>query len=207
MKTTIYLVRHGETDWNRFGRLTSFSDVPLNSLGVEQASSVARSLAEVDFSEIRCSPMVRARQSAELIRRESLEATVREREIIIDERLAELSFGKFEGLTRLEMANKGLLNQFENWTRGRSTIRNTESLSDAQARATELFSELRDTASGNVLLVSHGHFARILVTCCALNGVPGNHRALRMDNGLLAQIDVTDDDVRLVSFNTAAPVR
>ena len=63
----LWIVRHGETDWNREGLYQGIADIPLNELGLEQACSAAERLVQArrGFSAIYSSPLSRARQTAE----------------------------------------------------------------------------------------------------------------------------------------------
>jgi broad specificity phosphatase PhoE len=99
-----FLIRHGETDWNRDGRLQGQHDIPLNPLGRDQAASAGRTLRKLlrrrdaNARDLRfvASPLGRARDTMERVRRElGLELEGYE----CDDRLKELSFGSWEGLT------------------------------------------------------------------------------------------------------------
>lgn len=91
----IYLIRHGETDWNKIKRLQGITDIPLNAYGIELAEKTADGLKDVPFDLIFTSPLIRARKTAEIIRGERLIP------IIPTEGLREISFGAYEGLTYL----------------------------------------------------------------------------------------------------------
>lgn len=96
----LYLIRHGETDWNAEGRLQGGRDVPLNDVGRVQAEEVAQKLREIepraeDLAYL-CSPMSRARETMEIMRRAMGLAPGAYR---TDERLRELTFGQWEGST------------------------------------------------------------------------------------------------------------
>ena len=93
--TTLLLVRHGETDWNRLGRWQGHSDTPLNARGREQARELAPQLDGVDV--VYSSDLARARETAEILA-EELGADVR-----LDARLRERGFGAWEGLTAAEI--------------------------------------------------------------------------------------------------------
>lgn len=60
----IYLVRHGETDWNQAGRLQGQTDIDLDAQGFAQAAEAAERLKEVPFEIAFCSPLIRARHTA-----------------------------------------------------------------------------------------------------------------------------------------------
>ena len=88
----IYIIRHGETDWNTKRLLQGATDIPLNQNGIEVARLTAKALKDVPFDVIYTSPLSRAVQTAEIMRRD------RDIPIIPDERLKEISFGPYEGL-------------------------------------------------------------------------------------------------------------
>ena len=96
----LYLIRHGETDYNKMKRNQGQIDIPLNEYGRELARKTREGLAEVPFDLCLCSPLSRARETAEII----LEG--RDIPIITDERLIEISFGRYEG-TLLESGYLG----------------------------------------------------------------------------------------------------
>jgi probable phosphoglycerate mutase len=96
---TLYFVRHGETEWNREQRYQGRQDIPLNVAGRSQARRNGQTLAAMlggegaalDFVS---SPLLRARETMEIVRREMALAPDRYR---IDERLAEIQYGQWEG--------------------------------------------------------------------------------------------------------------
>jgi probable phosphoglycerate mutase len=99
---TLYLVRHGETDWNRAGRLQGRQNVPLNDTGRRQAAEAAGRLRSAVEPEVLAgltfvaSPLQRARETMELMRSE---LGLPPDSYAVDARLAELAFGRWEGLT------------------------------------------------------------------------------------------------------------
>lgn len=92
----LYIIRHGETDWNKEKRLQGRSDTELNAYGIELAQITAEALKDINFDCIYSSPLKRAYKTAEIIRRH------REIEIKTDERLKEISFGVMEGVPMKE---------------------------------------------------------------------------------------------------------
>jgi broad specificity phosphatase PhoE len=104
--TTVPLVflRHGETDWNIEGRFQGHRDIPLNDLGRAQAhrngEAIAEHIPNVGEFDFFASPLVRARETMEIVRGVlGLDpATYR-----LDRRLMEISYGKWEGLTGAEL--------------------------------------------------------------------------------------------------------
>ena len=63
----LYIVRHGHTDWNKQKITMGRKDIPLNELGIEEAYNTSRILENHDFDLIICSPLKRARQTADII--------------------------------------------------------------------------------------------------------------------------------------------
>ena len=95
----IYLVRHGETDWNAEGRLLSRTDRQLNARGEAQARDLAVSLADIAWDRAFASPLVGARRTAEV----ALAARADTPRLVLDERLVEMDFGPYEGMSEAEL--------------------------------------------------------------------------------------------------------
>jgi broad specificity phosphatase PhoE len=90
--TRLYLIRHGQTDWNRLGRWQGHVDMPLNWRGLVQARQMAHRLEGVDFSSIYSSNLQRARQTADAL------AQVSGLQVHLDARLRELHMGEWQGI-------------------------------------------------------------------------------------------------------------
>ena len=88
----IYMIRHGETDWNIVKRLQGRSDIPLNEEGRRLARVTAKALENVPFTKIYTSPLLRAKETAQIIKGD------RNIPILEDKRIQEISFGIYEGL-------------------------------------------------------------------------------------------------------------
>ncbi len=82
----LYIIRHGETDWNKEKRLQGQSDTQLNEYGIELARITGEALKYVHFDYIFSSPLKRAYKTAELIRMD------RPVKIVTDDRLKEICF-------------------------------------------------------------------------------------------------------------------
>ena len=147
----IYLVRHGETDWNQAGRLQGQTDIDLDAQGFAQAAEAAERLKEVPFEIAFCSPLIRARHTAETI--------VGERKITLttDERLRELNFGPWEG-TDVRKIREGANSPF---TDPGSYLppEGAESFAQLYARSGEFVKQVLLPLEGTyetVLVVAHG---------------------------------------------------
>lgn len=90
----LYVVRHGQTEWNVLRKMQGSVDIPLNEKGIEQAKQTKENLEGVKFDMIFCSPLERAKQTAEVINSD------RNLYIIFDDRLRERNYGEFEGTAK-----------------------------------------------------------------------------------------------------------
>ena len=88
----LYIMRHGRTDWNERNKLQGRTDIPLNAAGRKMAEEAAAVYKNVPLDVCYCSPLARARQTAEIFLKN------RNIPIITDDRLVEMSFGIYEGM-------------------------------------------------------------------------------------------------------------
>ena len=115
-RPTLYYVRHGLTDWNMQGRLQGRQDIPLNAIGQTQSKRCGeilrdlfardgRSAADYGYAS---SPLVRARATMDILRTTLALAPAG---YVLDERLSEIAFGEWEGLTFADLKSRaaGLL--------------------------------------------------------------------------------------------------
>lgn len=101
-KMEIYIIRHGETIWNRECRIQGRADTELSDKGRDGAIKTREELKDIRFDAVYSSPLRRAYETANIICKD------RNLEINIDERLREISFGSYEGKTYDELENEGL---------------------------------------------------------------------------------------------------
>lgn len=149
--TTVYMVRHGETDWNRAHRMQGWSDIPLNERGREQAAFAARALASVPLDVIYTSPLKRAEKTAEIIRGE------RKIPLFAEKGFIEINLGKWDGHTPDEM-DVLYPGQYDIWrsTPGDVHIDGGETFAKVQERAWKAFLSMVNEEKGkHILLVSH----------------------------------------------------
>ena len=143
----IYVVRHGETEWNAANKILGRTDLPLNAKGMEQAQEIARLLKDIKIEVFLCSPLCRTRQTADAI---SDETGIPYR---IDDRLIEQDFGIFEGTDRFDAEyQKAKREYFTRYPDG-------ESYFDMAGRVFPLIKELEGK---NALLVTHGGICRVI---------------------------------------------
>ena len=87
----IYVIRHGQTDWNIEKKLLSYTDIPLNAIGIEQCKEAEKLVKNLNYDLVICSPMLRTRQTAEIVNSQK-------KEIILDKRLVERNANSLEGI-------------------------------------------------------------------------------------------------------------
>lgn len=150
----LYLVRHGETDWNREKRFQSRTDVPLNERGLAQAAAIRDELHRrgVAFTVARSSPLGRARRTAEIILAGSgVEA-------VVEEAFIELEFGGFEGRLESELLME-FGERYSAWRESEYTCAppaGGESIISGAERVRVALLALRPAAvAGDVLIVAH----------------------------------------------------
>lgn len=164
MDTTIILVRHGRTAWNREPRFRGRVDVPLDEYGHRQAAAVAQAIASrYSPAAVLCSPLQRTVDTARPI---GLAVGVPHR---CCSALIDISFGKLAGLS-LDEAAAAYPDLYEAWNTVPDTVSfpGGESIHDVRARTANLVWRLRDSHPGQqVVLVSHDCVCRVL-TCYLL---------------------------------------
>lgn len=139
---TIYLIRHGQTDWNKQNRLQGIEDIPLNETGIRQSQHCAQAFRDIPVDYILTSPLKRARATAEIIA-----DRIKAGPVVVERGLTERDFGKLSGLTFEE--REALL------ARGEDPCMEPKDVLIAR------FMHVVNTyvhagASENILLVSHG---------------------------------------------------
>lgn len=108
-RCTLFLFRHGETDWNREGRLQGHTDVPLNAAGFEQARLLGERLRPHGLQAVLSSDLARARKTAEIV------AAVLGLTLVLDAGLRETDVGAAEGLLWAEAKGRFGAELTERW--------------------------------------------------------------------------------------------
>lgn len=144
----LYLIRHGETAWSLTGQHTGRTDLALTPHGEEMARRLAPMLAPIQFSQVLTSPRLRARTTCALA---GMGAAAQ-----IEPDLAEWDYGEYEGLRTAEISR--MHPYWDAWADG---CVGGEMPADISARADRLIDRL-SLLSGNLVLFSHGQFARAL---------------------------------------------
>ncbi len=148
----IYVTRHGQTDYNKTRMMQGRSDIPLNQVGIAQATNRRKSIGNMTFDAVYASPLCRAIQTAEII------GNVDRKDIIIDERIIEADFGPCElkgyYSTGLPMMAYWSFPELFKAPSGVETIR------EMRERTSSFLRELEQKNYENVLVVCHGGIIR-----------------------------------------------
>jgi len=168
---TLYLFRHGQTQWSVSGQHTGRTDIALTDHGRDQARMLGGIVSQVSFSAVLVSPLSRARETATL-------AGLGKQMTVCDD-LAEFNYGDYEGLTTTQIREN-----VPGWTLWTHPCPGGETLPQAQARCQQVIATAGG-AGGNVALIAHGHILRILaVTWLNLPAIDGKN--LMLDTGTLS---------------------
>jgi broad specificity phosphatase PhoE len=154
----LILIRHGETSWNKEGRVQGTSDIELSDEGIKQARLLAVSLKTQKIEAIHASPLKRAMQTAQIINEYHSLEIQNHRDLI------EMNQGDFEGLSFKELMDhkKDFL---KHWISNPAEVKmpNGESLADLQTRAWQAMEKII-AAGKNSLIVSH-NFTIAAILC------------------------------------------
>jgi len=165
--TRIVAIRHGQTDWNAQARLQGHTDVPLNAEGRAQAARLAEALRGEALDAVYTSDLARARDTAQAV------AAAGGAPLRLEPALRERAFGRFEGVTRDEIARRWP-DDAERWRRrepGYAPPDGGEALTDFHARCIAAATRLAAAHPGGAIaLVAHGGVLDSLYR--AATGVP-----------------------------------
>ncbi|MGX5680483.1 histidine phosphatase family protein [Schumannella luteola] len=179
----LYLVRHGETDWNLQRRIQGSTDIPLNDTGREQARATGRLLASRSWDAIYSSPLSRAFETAQIIAGE-----VALPEPTPVESLVERAYGEAEGLSDPELSSRFPAD---------APVPGRESREEVVARVFPALMELAERHSGQaILVVSHGGVIRSIL---ATVDPAGKHGPIT--NGSVHSLRHEDGSFQLIAFN------
>jgi broad specificity phosphatase PhoE len=167
--TNIYLVRHGQTAWNKEEIFRGRTDVPLNEMGLREASLAAEYFRGTEIQAIYSSPLSRAWQTAGKI------AEVVRREVVSLDGINDMSFGAWEGQP-LRDVQKNDSERYSQWRDAPHLVKipGGETLDEVRLRAmTALEEVIRSHAGASIVLVSHRVINKVLI--CGILGLDNSH--------------------------------
>lgn len=191
----LYIVRHGETQWNKQGKIQGKLDTELTPDGVQQAKNVAKRLKNICFDAAYSSPLNRARVTAEYI----LAAQQQPLELHLDDTLMELGYGAWQGLSFDQVKQTDPENWFLNrYSPSLMRIEGADSVVERVAQARSFVHLLYQMyPMGTVLITSHAFAIRILMAACM--GLPIEAtRFFAFGNTSVSIMDLTENGPRLV---------
>ena len=193
-----FLVRHGETEWNKLGRFQGHTDISLNERGLSQARETAKASSEWGLCAIYSSPLIRTVQVAEEI------AKVTAMPVSKQPGLKELSLGDLEGVTGEDMRNKWP-EVFAVWRSNpeKTSMPNGETLAQLRERTwqTILDIERKHSADDAVVVISHNSAIRSIVG--ELLGVPLEHfHRMSLNLASVCTFESDERGRRLTGYNS-----
>jgi broad specificity phosphatase PhoE len=181
--TELYLVRHGETDWNRQHRIQGLTDIPLNATGRRQARAAGKLLSRRSWNRIYASPLSRATETASII---AGQTGLPEPEPV--DALVERNYGEAEGLNFIEIDRR-----YPN----RSEVPGQESREEVIARVVPALRDLAAAHPGeSLIVVSHGGAIRAMLMAADPDGRHG-----MITNGSVHSFRFEDGELRLIRFD------
>ena len=195
----IYIIRHGETEWNTLRKLQGRSDTELNEVGIRLAEITAQALEDIPFDIAYTSPLKRASKTAEII------VGKRGIPIVKDDRLQEVCFGAYEGLGCSKENYEIPDPEFEYFFKDPEKYRaknGAESIEDLCQRTTEFLREITtnpELEDKTVLIATHGAALKGLLSSIGNkqkkdfwgNGVHRNCAVTRLEshNGVITLVE------------------
>ncbi len=175
----IYLLRHGETDWNRDGKFAYNENLVLNETGIKQAKVASKVLENLDYDLVITSPFIRAKKTAEI-------ANNGRKNLIIDERLRERNAGILDGQLLINVNLDGFYDYDQNLE-----FEGAENIQDFCKRVWDFLDEIKvKYKDKTILLVTHNIVIRAIKAY--ILGIPTsrNIRNYGIKNGELEEYTI-----------------
>ncbi|RJP59661.1 MAG: histidine phosphatase family protein [Deltaproteobacteria bacterium] len=168
--TTILLVRHGETDWNKQQVFRGRIDVPLNSVGLEQARATGEALSNYRIDAIYSSPLSRAMETANAIGRSRPCISIKEAEGFID-----IDFGKWQGMPH-DKVKEEYNELYNKWQREPHNVKmpDGESLDEVKLRSMGVLNDILARHENEIVAIA-SHRVVNKVILCAVLGLTNQH--------------------------------
>jgi broad specificity phosphatase PhoE len=191
---SLYLVRHGQTEWSLSGQHTGSTEIPLTARGEDEARALIPWLKHVQFGLVLTSPRQRARRTCELV------GLGREAEIEPD--LAEWDYGDYEG-----KLSSDIRKERPEWNVFRDGCPGGEMPAQVSDRADRLIKRL-GIMEGHIALFSHGEFGPTLTArWIGLPVAEGQHLPLGTASLSILSYNPAHPEVRVIALWNANPTR
>lgn len=187
----LYLMRHGQTDWNIEGRVQGWNDTPINKKGIEQAHLAGEKLANEEIETVYSSDLRRAKKTSEIV------SAALDLPLHYTKRLREMDFGKASGVKKTDLAAKfpyiyAAFNDVNNQERYDVRYPEGESIGEVQQRFMKFVNKLLDDRRQKVLIVTHGMLVRIFAESCL-------KKTLRLENGSVLRVNFDEKSKKFKS--------
>ncbi len=203
--TRIFLVRHGQTEWNRTHKFQGRSDVPLNDEGRKQVKATAMVLKDIAFDAVYASPLSRAVETAKLIL--SYHPSL---PLIEEEGFIEMELGDFDGMEAQQWMTD-YQDFMKAWRDNPGKMKmpgpNGECLEEVQARAIKALDDIVSRYGSDSTLLICSHNFVILSILCKAKGISLNQfRTLRQDTAAFSVIRKSGDQYTVEIMNEGSSV-
>jgi len=198
--TTLYVTRHGETEWNTEGRMQGWNDSPLTGLGINQAYWLYDRLKDMNFNAIYSSPAGRAYKTAEILKGE------RNIEIISHDALKEINLSEWEGLDQKSIKEKDE-EQFHNFWKAPHLYKplSGEDFVELQHRVTAGIREIvKNHKDETVLIVTHTMTLKALMASLKSKPISTIWDPPFIKQTSLTVIEIDDDKINIEMYADAS---
>ena len=190
---TIYLIRHGETEWNEKKLIQGHSDIPLNEKGELQSKQLGEKLKDIHFEAVFSSDLIRAKRTAEIIILEKKLA------VITTNTLRERMFGRFEGKHIDEL--RKILGELILFSKERQKklfgLNDIENDEEVMGRFIPFTREVAVAYQGkSVLMVSHGGLMRAFLDRIGFKIPKYSEKPMKNAGYLIIESDGVEFDIK-----------
>jgi len=200
--TTMYLIRHGQTDWNKDKIFRGRADVPLNAHGRKEARALGRHLKNVRVTACYASPLSRALETAEAA------AAPHSLAVKLDDGIIDIDYGEWQGLSEAQVHRRyaGLFRQWHE-TPQRVRFPGGENLASVRRRALASLDRIRiENPDATVFVVAHRVVTKVIM-CAALRMTNAAFWRIRQDNCAFNILEHSDEGLSVVSMNDTCHMR
>lgn len=194
--TKVYLVRHGQTEWNKKLTFRGRIDIPLNEIGHREAEAISEALKDKNIEVIYTSPLTRSIETAKPI------AKLFHLEIVPIQGLVDISYGDWEGLTFNEV-KKRYSDQYKKWEKRPDLVRfpNGETLNEVRDRSFRAFKNIvKENPGKSILIIPHRVINKVLI--CSILALSNSHFwEIKQDTGCINLIEYSNKRFTLSLMN------
>lgn len=196
METELYLLRHGQTDWNKQSIFQGQTDIELNETGIAEAKKAADIFTKIKLDHIYSSDLKRAKKTASFV------AAQKDLKIKEDSNAREMNFGDWEGL-KFDQIKEQYTDELEAWQDDplHNSPSNGEQMLDFKKRIVDFFNQIIEENKGDkILVVTHGGVIKLYLSV-VLGSELADFWQFQIDNCSVTEIKIYDDSIILSKLN------